>query len=353
MSKNLKLILNYLLPSAAAIFLVVQVIFPSLAKSKFFQSKRKPASVAIVNEKPGSNLKKVADGVYYNFKNGYSCLPPEKTKAIPSYYDAIKITKGSICRLGDACGNSKENCQLRMIDGAELSADHSSIQFQRRKYVKQNQVIPDKCVMPSCAVPPDICRFDEMPPLNSDGCPMGCGTIVCKFKEPGYCPELNCPALPQGCEYDGKAPTDQKGCLTSCGQIVCDSISRKEFTCPALNCTKPPENCRYDDSAKIDKNGCQATCGEIICARRDPNKPACQPGPVCPEPPAGCRSVGEPAVDKDGCRIGCGGIACKKNIPDTCSPPKCDAPSEYCRYDGNSTLDFKGCQTGCGGLICN
>ena len=353
MPQFLKKFLPYLVPvgvAAAFCFYFGKPVFSKASTSPAVTVANRV--VASTREVP-FDIKKIPEGQYYNFIADYSCVKPGTKKSIPSYFDSFKIAGGKICHLGDVCSTTQEDCSTALPKGMVLAKDFENIKFEKKTYRKQASPVPSSCQMQACASPPDVCKFDELPPLDENGCPAGCGTIVCKTIQKQKCPILNCAALPQNCWYDGKAKQDENGCYMGCGQISCDTISTKEFRCPNINCSKPPENCHYDNSGKIDKNGCKSTCGQIVCNSHDPKKPICPEAPACSDPPAGCFYVGAAAVDAKGCRVGCGGIACKKNLPTGCSPPKCDPPSEFCRYDGNSALDFKGCQTGCGNLICN
>ncbi|MGZ3724390.1 MAG: hypothetical protein ACXWQQ_01230 [Pseudobdellovibrio sp.] len=357
MQKFLKQILYYSLPLSLAIFIFVQTIYPAIVKSQNQDAKRFVSSAGApskVKVPEYGDLKKAPDGTYYTYKANYSCAVRGQENLVPSYADSFQIKNGQICRLGDACAHVKNECHAIVPTKIQLTPDFENLEFEHVKYKKQNSPIPDSCVMPACGTPPDICEYDEMPPLDAKGCPMGCGTMTCKPIESPECPLLNCAAPPQNCEYDGKAPHDANNCPTGCGNLVCATIrvSKDEFKCPDLKCARPPENCRYDSSAGLDNNGCKTSCGQIVCEHFDPKKTVCPKAPQCAEPPAGCNYVGDPATDKDGCAIGCGSLACKKNYPAACKQPQCAPPTEYCRYDGNAPLDFNGCSTGCGNLIC-
>lgn len=361
MSKSNKQILTFTIPVALAIFIFSQTIYPFLVgkKNSHVTKSRKVASTSETTKVKSKtlkkveeviDLKKVPDGQYYTYKANYSCINSQTARAIPSYVDSFIVSNGTLCRTGDLCGNGSKECFVSIPNKAQMARDFSVLDFEKNKYLKQRTMIPDSCIMPACAEPADICEFAEMPPLDSKGCPLGCGTIKCK-PEGTNCPVLNCAAPPQNCEYDGRAPVDQNNCPTGCGNLVCDSISRKEFKCPEIKCATLPENCRYDSSAKLDKNGCKTTCGQLVCSRA--SQVTCPAPPPCAVPPAGCNYAGDPATDENGCVVGCGSMACHSTRPDSCKAPQCDPPSEFCRYDGNSPLDFNGCMTGCGNLICN
>jgi hypothetical protein len=362
MKLNLSKLLYYALPAALAIFIMTQTIFPLFSKAGDHVSiQTKLTSVKNNVRKPATSEFKTAEfalsnapnGVYYTYKTDYTCKRAGSKNNIPSHADSFAVLNGQICNMGDACAQQPSGCSMRLPEGMEFTKNFVGLIYKNQKFNKQNSPIPESCVMPSCGMPADNCRFDEMAPLDENGCPQGCGTIVCKLNAE-QCPILNCAAPPQNCYYDSRnAGVDEKGCARGCGVLVCDTINSKEFKCPALSCTNPPENCSYDDSAGRDSNGCKTSCGELKCKHVNPKAVACLSEPVCSEPPAGCFYAGTPAVDDKGCRTGCGSMACKKNTPNQCEQPVCEPPTEFCRYDGNSPLDFKGCSTGCGNLICN
>ena len=355
-------LLYYCLPVGLAIFIISQTVMPLFSKSgnqDRMQTKlssipknntRKPANSE--PKQPEIVLADVPNGVYYTYKADYTCKRSNSKNHIPSHADSYEVRDGQICNLGDACMQESAACSMRIPEGMKFSKDFVGLIYKNQKFNKQNTSVPDSCVMPSCAMPEGNCRFDEMAPLDENGCPQGCGTIVCKVGAE-QCPLLNCAAPPQNCFYDGKAALDDNGCSKGCGNLICDTINSKEFRCPVLSCTTPPENCSYDNSGSRDKNGCKTSCGELKCKHVDPKGVACLSEPICAEPPAGCFYTGTPAMDDKGCRTGCGSMVCVKSTPKQCQQPICDPPSEFCRYDGNSPLDFKGCSTGCGNLVCN
>jgi hypothetical protein len=361
MKLKLSQLLYYSLPAALAAFIISQTVVPLFSKAgdqekmqtKVVSKKNNGRKPANSDPKPTQlNLSEVPNGVYYNYKPNYTCKRAGAKNLIPSHSDSFAVVDGQICNLGDACKQEVTGCSLRIPEGMQFSKDFSGLTYKNNKFNKHNTAIPDSCVMPACGMPADNCRFDEMAPLDDSGCPLGCGTIVCKVG-PEQCPLLNCAAPPQNCYYDGKAGVDKNGCAKGCGNLVCDTISSKEFKCPVLTCPETPENCSYDNSGTRDKNGCKTSCGELKCKHVDPKGVACLSEPKCAEPPAGCYYTGTPTVDEQGCRTGCGSMVCKKNIPKQCQSPICEPTSEFCRYDGNSPLDFKGCSTGCGNLVCN
>lgn len=350
------------MPAALAVFIIAQTIVPLFSKAgdqvrmqtKLISVKnnvRKPATSEA--KAPEFVLSAAPNAVYYNYKKDYTCKRSGSKNNIPSHADSFAVVNGQICNLGDACTEETSGCSTRVPEGMEFTKDFAALIYKNQKFNRQKSSIPDSCVMPSCGMPADNCRFDEMAPLDESGCPQGCGTIVCKVNAE-QCPILNCAAPPQNCYYDSRnAGVDANGCAKGCGALVCDTISSKEFKCPALSCATPPENCTYDNTGGRDSNGCKTSCGELKCKHVNPKAVACLSEPVCAEPPAGCFYTGTPAIDDKGCRTGCGSMVCKKSTPKQCEQPVCEAPSEFCRYDGNAPLDFKGCSTGCGNLICN
>ena len=354
--------LYFLMPTALAAFIIFQTVMPLLDKAKGSSSSSHKAQIKLTQSRKPANaekvpeediLKKIPSGTYYSYSANYSCKIPGKKNAIPSFVDSYEVANGKFCKLGDACQPINAiKCFEKLPADVIFAKDFSNFSKGKEKFRKQNSLVPEHCPMPSCAAPADICRFDEMPPLDDQGCPQGCGTIVCKLGA-AVCPELNCAAPPQNCSYDGKAPIDSNGCATGCGNLVCESIRTTDFKCPALNCPKPPENCSYDTSGGYDDNGCPAGCGQLKCRHVNTKSVQCPRVTQCAAPPDGCFYAGEPARDENGCVVGCGSLHCKKNTPKDCKQPRCEPPSEFCRYDGNAPLDFKGCSTGCGNLICN
>ncbi|MCC2678802.1 MAG: hypothetical protein K0R29_1378 [Pseudobdellovibrio sp.] len=349
-----KTVSDYLVPALVAAFLVYQFVVPAVSKT--LDVKRGVASVAPSTPapvKPVVKLKVVPPGNYYSFKANYTCFDVQKGKQVPSVVDLFTVSENQVCQMGDACNTNSPKCRPRLPAESDVAKDAASFTFEKRKYIRQKEAIAESCRVADCSMPPETCKFDELPSLDDNGCPVGCGTITCMPLQ-ANCPHLNCAALPQNCEYDGQAPRDKNGCYTGCGNIKCDSIATMDFIkCPALKCEKLPENCRWDNSGKIDKQGCKTTCGKMVCesiAVKEEDK--CPQAPSCAEPPAGCFYVGEPATDKNGCRIGCGGISCKKSVPDKCLPVKCDPLPDNCRYDGNAPLDFNGCMSNCGNMVC-
>jgi MYXO-CTERM domain-containing protein len=87
------------------------------------------------------------------------------------------------------------------------------------------------------------------------------------------CPIPECAAPPEGCNYQGPAALDEDGCPIGCGKLVCAQ------PCPIIDCAAPPPGCTYDGHATLDDNGCAASCGNLIC------------GPPADEDGGGCRSA--------------------------------------------------------------
>jgi hypothetical protein len=351
----------YLIPSLLAVFIFIQLVAPGLGKALGYSAISKNQMKDTVDRKPAAsgndvrqeNLNNIPSGKYYSYRANYSCKTYGKKNSIPSFADSYEIQNGKFCKLGDACQSvDSKRCYDKLPPDISFAKDFSNFTKEKEKFRKQISPIPEHCSIPSCAAPADICKFDELPPLDDEGCPQGCGTIVCKLGAE-ICPELNCAAPPQNCIYDGAAPLDANGCATGCGNLICESVRNTGFKCPVLNCPKPPENCNYDNSAGFDENGCSLGCGQLKCRLVQEKLNQCARQPQCATPPEGCFYAGEPARDSDGCVVGCGSLHCKKNIPKKCRQPVCDPPGERCRYDGNAPLDFNGCSTGCGNLICN
>ena len=47
---------------------------------------------------------------------------------------------------------------------------------------------PVICAIPDCAAPPEGCRYEGPPPQDDQGCPMGCGTLLCSAQPPNPAP---------------------------------------------------------------------------------------------------------------------------------------------------------------------
>jgi hypothetical protein len=345
-----KKILLFSMPTMLAGFIVYENVLPFLKSPKKIE--RGIASVAAT---PNTRLaKNLPDGRYYAFKANYQCNDSGLKRRVSSFVDSFEVKKGVICNLGDQCRKTAEKCSNEIPSGLQYNKKDSSFQFDKKSYRRLQQEIPPECPIASCAALPDICQFDQMPPLDAKGCPQGCGTIACK-PESVECPVLKCAAPPQNCEYSGKAPTGADGCAAGCGELVCDIVDEsKVLHCPDIKCKAPPENCSYDGSATYSANGCQATCGQVVCGSMNPKAVVCPSAPHCAAPPSGCFYAGEPEKDGNGCTIGCQSLVCPKQLAARChQPPACAPPAPNCRYDGNSPLDFDGCSTGCGNLICS
>ena len=347
-----KKILMFIFPTMLAGFIVYDNFLPLLSAPKKIE--RTISSVASVDALNSRSAKNLPDGFYKSFKADYQCDDLKLKRKVSSYVDSFEVRKGLICRLGDLCQQKSERCSNQIPNGLQFNRKDSTFQFEKRSYRRLNQEIPPECQIASCAALPDICHYDQMPPLDAKGCPQGCGTISCK-PERAECPAMNCAAPPQNCQYTGKAPRDQNGCETGCGELTCDIADvEKANQCPDLKCAPAPQNCSYDGSTTYSSSGCQTTCGQIVCAHPDPKAVPCPEPPQCAVPPSGCFYVGQVERNENGCAVGCRSLVCPKQLGARChQPPACAPPPPNCRYDGNSPLDFDGCSTGCGNLICS
>src|SRR4051812_21517304 len=80
---------------------------------------------------------------------------------------------------------------------------------------------PDQsqCPVSGCAAPPDGCSYDGHAALDAQGCPVGCGGLICGSPGNVACSPPPCAAPPPGCQR--KVVEDAKGCAVGCGTLTC------------------------------------------------------------------------------------------------------------------------------------
>ena len=142
------------MPLSLAIFIFFQTIYPMLVKGQNAEAKRNISSAAaaskvkvVVPEPEILDLKKVPNAKYYSYKANYSCAIPGKTHLIPSYFDSFEINNGTLCQVGDVCGQSKKECHGILPKKIQLAQDFESIEFDKMKYKKQATSIHLSTVM--------------------------------------------------------------------------------------------------------------------------------------------------------------------------------------------------------------
>ena len=89
------------------------------------------------------------------------------------------------------------------------------------------------CHQSGCAAPPKGCHYKGLPAEDSDGCPVGCGALVCGTETTNSCQAApQCMPLEPGCTR--KLAIDGEGCVVGCGTIACTATDLG-------NCANPPQ----------------------------------------------------------------------------------------------------------------
>ena len=164
------------------LFIIVTVVISSPAMAKNDEKK----------------VSQIPDGKYFFYAPNYKCKKTGSALPVPAYSDSYSMQGGVFCRTGDGCSAAKTQCVKSVPKNVKFAPDFQSFTTDDGKvFRKQNDEYPESCWMPACAYPDEICKFGESAPLDEKGCPMGCGTILCKPNLAKNCPELNCAAPPQ------------------------------------------------------------------------------------------------------------------------------------------------------------
>ena len=148
--------------------------------------------------------------------------------------EPILVPKPEPCPM-IACRLPPANCEYDK--NPVLNSNHCPIGCGNLICKPLPEPLPPVCPQILCAAPKPGCYFTETSPRDSNGCETGCGqNLVCDpVISPPVPPPIRKPICPMyacylpldgNCEFDGTPRLDSNGCNIGCGNLICTDNSK-------------------------------------------------------------------------------------------------------------------------------